>query len=124
MNFLMLGDNLRKEHLADSDHATPSSIADVRAVDFVWQFGKAGAVGEPWSGSEYLVDLFGDLGYIILFGEEGVSKDVDLVSFLEEGFFFVFFQVAEKMIPEVEGQVFDAFSDGRCSKRHKNNYKK
>ena len=46
---LVFFDDLGKEHLTDSNHAAPSGVTDISAVDLVGEFGEAGAVGEPGS---------------------------------------------------------------------------
>jgi hypothetical protein len=58
------------------------------------------------------------MGEVGLFGEEGVSENVDLIAFFEEGGFLIFFEVAKNMVPEVEGEVLDALSKGRLSQGH------
>ena len=114
----MFSNDLGEEHLPDSDHATPSSVTDVWTVDFVGKLWETRAVGEPRSGPEYFEDILGNVGKIGLFGEEGVSKDVDLIAFFESWGFFVFFEVAKNMVPEIEGEVLDALSKGRLSQGH------
>lgn len=120
----MFSNYLSEEHLTHSDHAAPSSVTDIGAVDLIGQFGEAWSVGEPWSGSKDFEYLLSDLREVGLFGEEGVSEDVDLISFLEKGGFLVFFEVAEEIVPKVEGEILDALPKWRLSKGHENNYNK
>jgi hypothetical protein len=64
------------------------------------------------------------LGKVSLFGVKRVSKDVYLISLLEKGGFLIFFEIAEEVVPEIESDILEAFSKGRLSKGHVNNYKK
>ena len=120
----MLTYYLSEEHLAHSDHTAPSSITDIRTVYLIGQFGETWTVGEPGSGSKYFENLLSDLGEVSLLGVKRVSKDVYLISLLKKGGFLIFFEVAEEVVPEIKSEVLDAFSEGRLSKGHVNNYKK
>ena len=64
---------LRKEHLSDSDHASPSCVSDIGIVEVVGKLWKTGPISDPDSASEELVDFFVDFFYVRLFRFKFVS---------------------------------------------------
>lgn len=108
-HFVLL-DNLSEQHLANSNHATPSSIGDVRSC-FIGQLWETCPISEPYSILEDLNNLLLNLLEIFLCNLEAMAKDEQNLSWLQKVLMAVLLQIAHKFESSIVGHIVDLLAE-------------
>jgi hypothetical protein len=71
---------LREEHLANSNHASPSSIAYIAAFNIMVEHRKACSISEPRNGAEFVNELLFLLLGVFAFNQYLFAEQVEAVT--------------------------------------------
>lgn len=111
----MFLDDLSKEHLPDSYHASPSSIRNIRPNNLIRQFWKPCPISQPRSDLEYLINSLLNLLSILARNFEPGSQYKYLVTGLGEPVFIVLFEERKKIVFGIVGYVVEFFGQQQLS---------
>lgn len=90
----MMFNNLCEQHLAHSNHASPSCIGNVGTDQLIRKLREATPISDPDSALEYFVYLSVDKLDIFLIGMEFGSQDVDLLMGFDDSFLIILLKKA------------------------------
>ena len=76
----MSANDFCEEHLADSDHASPSSIAYIAAFNIMVKLRKAGSIGKPRNRAKLFSELLSLLLSVFSLNQYFISKQVETIS--------------------------------------------
>lgn len=106
---------LSEQHLANSYHATPSSVWNIGTNNFVWKFGKTRSVCKPRSSLEDVINFFLHINQVLFCNNKFLTKDVDAILGRGKLYFAILLKEFEEVVLGVISYILDFFSEKEWS---------